>query len=701
MSHFVIHRRSQHSAAEADDSASVVVFDLFMGIEGETQARHFVLSESPFDSDRLVGELGAGVSKEKLTLAKEGPVVIEPGAVGSRESGQSVSGDNTSTKVEMVDSGQVDVVADEDDSKIFELAGTKLKGRMRMNRDGDSKRFNIAFDGQRSGDGEGGGEGGDPDADVDPDSQDTDSNEDDTEDPKRTDVDDFVRPEFDEVLRSMIEDQVMSDDIVARLRAIRRRLADNEMSGRDVVFVLRLIAGGEDAARKADEEKDEVINLWDDSEWDDDSLVFLDSESGDKYKLQRDGNGTFTIPKFEFLREGEHNGIPFTKSKIRTIVQNFQRVSKSRYLDVPIKIGHHRNQSLKGDKGELAHGWVADAWEEGNGERAFARLERIPRALAFLLQKKALRNRSAEIFSDLEHDGKKIGPTLKAIALLGASTPAVRGLQPDAADPLGSLVQMYEEDGQHVIIANLRSEKSMPDNDTKDKKDKDQGEMITLSQEEFDKKVSEAANAAAEKTAAKLSEVHKKDTEELEAKLSNLGGLLGDEKAARRKEVIKAQREKNVLEFDSLVKDGHITPAVKDDFVALADILDGVTESAKGIELSDMLDGIEVDKDTMEFSIETVEDDKKVSLKVTPKSLLVRLLRGQKQVDFSTTSTDKKDETKDQLDTSNEKSKSEKVEELTRKVMKDQQLDYADALEIAVVEVMGDSVHEDLNVTGL
>lgn len=690
MGHFAIHKRSQHAAAAADDSAPVVVYDLYMGFDDETQARHFVLTKSPLDGSGLVGELGAGVSKEKLQLAKEGPEVIEPGSVGRREDGQSVSGDNTSTRIEMIDNGQVTIVADENDSKIFDFEGSKLSGRVRMNRDGDSKRFNIAIDGKISD--QDGGDGGGEEEDK--------SDEDNTVDPKRTDVDDFVSPEFDEVLRTMIEDKVMSDDIVARLRAIRKRLSEKEMTGRDVVFVLRLISGGEDAARKADKDDEEVIHLWDDSDWSGDELVFLDAESGDEYRLQRAENGTFTIPRFEFIREGEHNGIHFTKKRIKNIVRNFQLVTKTRHLDVPIKIGHHRNQTLKGDKGELAHGWATEAWDEEDGARGFVRLENIPKALAFLLAKKALRNRSAELFSDMEFEGKRIGPTLKAIALLGTSTPAVRGMQPDAANPLGSLVQMYEEDGQHVIIANLRSEKSMPDDNDKTKDDKAQGELITLSQEELDERISEAANTAAQKTADALKQAHKKDTEELEAKLTSLGGKLDEEKAARRREAIKTQREKNVLEFDALVKDGHITPAVKDDFVALANILDGVTESAKGVELSDMLEGIDVDKDTMEFSVETIEDDKKVSLKLTPKSLLVRVLRGQKQVDFSTQSKDKTDETKDEL-TQGEKSKGEQVEELTRKYMDERKLDYADAMEIAVSEVLGDKAHEEFNHTGL
>ena len=695
MARFVIHKRSQHAAAEADDSANVVVYDLFFGLDDETQARHLVFSESPFGASRLVAELGAAVSKEKLELAKEGPQVIQPGAVGSREQGQSVSGENTSTRIEVLDSGEMNVVSDEPDSKIYELSGSKLKGRMRMNRDGDSKRFNVAFEGQLP----------DGDGDVDPaaGSEEKEPVEDESQDPKRTDLDDFVRPEFDEILRICIEDKVPSDDILARLRAIRTRLSNNEMTSRDVVFVLRLLAGGEDAARTADKDADEVINLWDDAEWDGDDLIFLDAESGDEYRLQKNpDNGTFTIPRFEILREGVHNGNEFSKDRIKTIVQNFQKVSKTRNLDVPIKIGHHRNQSLKGDKGELAHGWVADAWEENDGERAFVKLEHIPKTLAFLLHKKALRNRSAEIFSNLEYEGRKIGPTLKAIALLGTSTPAVRGMQPDAADPLEQVVQMYEEDGQHVIIANLRSDKSMPD-DNKQGDNKGQEDVITLSQAEFNKAVSEAANKAAQDAVEKMKEVHKRDTEELEAKLTSLGGQLDEEKARHRKQAIKAQREKNVLEFEALVKGGHITPAVKDDFVSLANILDGVTESAKGVELSDLLEGVDVDKDTMEFSIETVEDDKKATIKATPKALLVRLLRGQKQVDFSTQSNDNKDENKSELNDGgeNKKSKGDQVEELTRKLMEEKQIDYADALEIAVSEVMGDKAHDEFNVTGL
>jgi hypothetical protein len=695
MGQFAITRRTQHAAAEADDSGSVVVFDLFMGFDDEAQARHIIFTKSPFDESRFVGELGAGVSKEKLAMGKDGPVVVQPGAEGRREDGQSVSADNTTTRIEMIDSGEVEIVSDEVDSKIFTFVGQKLQGRMQMLREGDTPKFNISIENQIGG---GGGEhaGG---------QEDDEDDEDDSDDPPKNDVDDFVSPEFDEVLRTMIEEKNLSDDIVARLRAIRQRLSGKEMTKRDVVFVLRLIAGGEEAAREAEKNEEVEIHLWNDMEWVDDEILFLDALTGDEYRLVRSADGTFTIPKFEFIVTGEHNGIDFDRKKIQTIVKNFSLVTKSQFLDVPIKIGHHRNQTLKGDKGELAHGWATDAWSESfgeGGERGFLKLEGIPRALAFLINKKALKNRSAEIFTDIEFKGERIGPTLKAISLLGTSTPAVRGMQPAAAAPLDSIVQMYEEDGNQVIIANLRRNESMPDKNEPKKKDEDKLEVIQLSQAELDAKIAEAASKAAEDTAKKLGEVHKKDTEELKGQLTELSSALKGEKATRRKQAIKSALKENDLQFEALVKDGNVLPAQKDEYLALAKILDGVTETAKGHDLSDMLDGLEVDKDTMEFSVKVTEADKQVDLQLTPKDLLIRLLKGQKLVEFDTKSKDNKDDKKGDLDDAGKKkTHGEAVEELTQKLMKDEELSYADALEKAVEQHFGDEAHDKMNIEGL
>jgi len=674
---FNLIRRSQHAAAAADDSPNVVVFDLFLGFEKETQARHFILAEDPTSSQGIVGEICAAVSKEKLTLGKEGPQVIEPNAVGRREDGQSVSGDVTSTRMEMVDTGSVEMVSDQPDAMIFQFQGQKLQGRMMLTREGSTKRFKISLDGTGLVDDQ-----GSEDKKEDPDP------EDETKDPEKIEVEDFVTPEMDEILRVMIEEKSLPDEVEQRLRAIRQRLSSGQLTKRDVTFVLSsLVAAKTGAQAVGAAQIDFDTTLHED--------VFVLETRGNRYEVKRNDDGTYRIDRYEFLKKGIHNEVDFDDKRLDEVVENFKTQSRTEFLDVPIKIGHHKNQSLLANSGELAGGWVKDVWREGDS--LYSKVDKIPRMVAFLMKREALKNRSAEIFREFQDDnGKQVGFTLKAIALLGTSTPAVRGMQPAAAASLDTAVQMYSDEDGNVIYANLRSQAPMPDDDkTQDKdKGKSQEPEIKLSQAELDTLLKKHGADVAEKTAAKLKTVFEKDNEELKGQITSLSDKLGEEKKARRKADVKAQKSSDAKLFEELVKAGNLAPALKSEFIALCAAIDGTTDMAQGQDVSDLLEGMEVDKDELHFSYEVVEDDKTIVAKEGLKDMFLRLIRGGKQVEFEVKSKDKKKDDADAKSKVEKKSNSEKLEELTQKIMSEQKLDYADAMEIAFEEQFGDEALE-------
>jgi len=669
---FTLLRRSQHAAAAADDSAQVVLFDLYIALPTETQARHVTMTESPLEASRLVGELGQPVSKDKLTMASKQPEIVQAGAVGAREQGQSVSSDNTNTRIEMIDTGEVEIVSDENDSKIFNFSGKKLIGRMMMTRDPGTSRFNMTIDSNGgdnsiiSDNGNGNGNNNNIIDDKKP-------KEDTKKDPEPLSVDDFISPEFAEVINELINQNIhISDDVKERLTAISHRLSDKKLTNRDVIFVLKFISGGETAALNSIESTTDTISLslWDTSDKKNE-IIYLDQETGDQYRLvpSEKNDGTFTIPRFQFISEGMYNDELFDSKKVAKIISNFAELSKTKILDVPAKIGHHRSQSLLGNTGELAHGWVNNVWgeETANGTKGFLSLEGIPQTLAYLISKKALKNRSAEIFKNVNYNGKDYGPTLKAISFLGASTPAVLGMQPDASGAvvLNSAVQMYtQEDGSKVIIVKPNGGKTVSD----------AKKTIEISVDDLNKRISDAVQDAMER-AKKIAEV---DSKKMSDQVVELSAKLKNEQDSRRKDLVKSNKATNESEFDSLVKNGSILPVQKDDFISLCKIIDGVNDMAMGRDLSDMLSTVKCDKDTLEFSVETMEADKKVEIKVPLKNLFFRFVKGIKQIDLSRQTNDGKTSTKNPVD-KKVLTKSDEIDELTRKLMKDSNLQYAEA----------------------
>lgn len=117
----------------------------------------------------------------------------------------------------------------------------------------------------------------------------------------------------------------------------------------------------------------------------------------------------------EVFKVGTHNGIPWTNEDIQAIVDNYD----TNFLRAPIIIGH------KGpfEPEAPAYGYVDELINENGVLKAsFADMNQ---QFKEAVNQGKFNARSVEIFKDL--DGKK--PYLKAVAFLGSSTPAVKGLE--------------------------------------------------------------------------------------------------------------------------------------------------------------------------------------------------------------------------------------------------------------------------------
>lgn len=126
-----------------------------------------------------------------------------------------------------------------------------------------------------------------------------------------------------------------------------------------------------------------------------------------------------TVRGVELFRVGEWNGDKYTVEDIDEMITAFG----SQGYGVPLKLGHDEIS------GGQAYGWVDRIYRVG--ETLKADFRDIPSHIfQWVFIDHAYDQVSIEIYFNLKRDGKTFKRALKAVALLGAETPAVSGLAP-------------------------------------------------------------------------------------------------------------------------------------------------------------------------------------------------------------------------------------------------------------------------------
>lgn len=133
---------------------------------------------------------------------------------------------------------------------------------------------------------------------------------------------------------------------------------------------------------------------------------------------------TVTLEGVEILRPGRWNGRVYTPKDIDDLYQSYQELRGVH--KVPIKLGHDDGQALAQEDGYPALGWADRVYKRG--QRLLGDFSNVPAKFAALVRAKGYRTRSAEIYFNTTFNGKHYPAVLKAVAFLGADTPAVNGL---------------------------------------------------------------------------------------------------------------------------------------------------------------------------------------------------------------------------------------------------------------------------------
>ena len=263
------------------------------------------------------------------------------------------------------------------------------------------------------------------------------------------------------------------------------------------------------------------------------------AEMGKGRKRGKPSHMTFAdIQGVEIFRVGKWNGDAYDRKDLDDIVAAFDAVG----FRPPVKLGH------KESSGDPAFGWVKALRRVG--DVLLADFMDIPDKIAVMLKDRQFDAVSSEIFWNLERAGKTFRRALKAVALLGAETPAVAGLKP-LRDSFN--LDDAECDGLHVY--DIKRDKLMAKDDKPG--DGKGGDELKAAMAEKDKQIAEL-NAKLEKAGA-------------DDDLALTVKKLAEDNLALAERVAKAEEDKRLAEIDGKV-DKIKVPSLRDHFRALYDL---------------------------------------------------------------------------------------------------------------------------------
>jgi hypothetical protein len=282
-----------------------------------------------------------------------------------------------------------------------------------------------------------------------------------------------------------------------------------------------------------------------------------------------------------------NKAITVTSEDLDEMVRSFTDLSSKVSGYKPfLKLGHQDQQKYFGQKtGAPNLGFVERIWRDGN--KIIADFSNIPDDLLALIEQRRYNSVSIEMYPSVEHEGQTFKNVLTAVALLGAELPAVKGLR-DLAESLFSDDPMVFGDGAITFQQEPEA-------------------MSTYTQEQLDR----LTNAAVQPVQIKL-DAATTELAELKAVVSELKTKLSEseaEKTTAQAQLSEAQEkivnvERAALSADiastveTAIKDGKLTPAQKDHYIALGESMASQTTTVKLA--SGEVSGLEAFKKTFE-----------------------------------------------------------------------------------------------------
>lgn len=242
-----------------------------------------------------------------------------------------------------------------------------------------------------------------------------------------------------------------------------------------------------------------------------------------RLKVDTSVKETQNIEGVEIFSSGVWNGHTITDGDIDEMIRAFERTKEQ--VRPYLKLGHDDDQALLQRDGLPAAGWIDNLRRVGS--KLIADFIDMPKKIRELVELKAYRKVSSEIFHNVTINGEVFSRMLGAVALLGSNTPGVMDLD-DILSMYGITnykgAELYKTKNKSRIIEFNITEEEMPKTENEINLERDladakkQLKALGEVKENYSLKEKELADKTREleANAAKIEEYKKKEAEALE-----------------------------------------------------------------------------------------------------------------------------------------------------------------------------------------
>ena len=150
----------------------------------------------------------------------------------------------------------------------------------------------------------------------------------------------------------------------------------------------------------------------------------------------------------EIFSVGVWNGTEITLEDLDEMITAW---TENPNYQLPLKLGHDKNQKLLQNDGMPAAGWIDRIYRTGN--KLMADFKDIPAKIYQLIENKAYKQVSSEVFFNVRVGEKKYKKMLAGVALLGADVPGVMNLN--------DMLAMYghkDYESLHTIVVDNKTD---------------------------------------------------------------------------------------------------------------------------------------------------------------------------------------------------------------------------------------------------
>lgn len=269
-------------------------------------------------------------------------------------------------------------------------------------------------------------------------------------------------------------------------------------------------------------------------------------------------NALREIKGVEIFAAGTWNGDTYEVSDLDAMVKAFE-ATKDMFKPY-LKLGHDDEQKILQNDGLPAAGWIGKIYRVG--EKLLADFVDIPQKIFELIENRAYRKVSSEIYWNLKVDDKKYPYVLGAVALLGADTPAVNNLA-DIMSMYGLVVKdeikIYTNEQKPVTVKqySFTTEEAM------------EGEHMPKSEAEMKLELELKAEKEAREKAEADSKKYAQERADKDAELEKLRAEKAESDKKAHEATVKAEQARIESYVTGLVSEKIVTPAMKPFVLAL------------------------------------------------------------------------------------------------------------------------------------